>query len=193
MKTAVKRVLIFGLMCVLGLSLAAQDAEPNDPRVNERANACYDGGTLEGKCQIEEEWKAGWYLIRVEYGIFAQDDVPQSYQWLFPDEEEEPEEESRYRLCFSTPVDAAGGASAALVGPINTKDNARSFPIVGCQGDYMNVATMVRADTYEQAVALCKQLEGDEYTAYGFEGLGYEAPPDYYGCSFENAILQENG
>lgn len=35
--------------------------QPNDPRVNERANACYAPGYV---CQGEAEWEAGWYAIR---------------------------------------------------------------------------------------------------------------------------------
>ena len=33
----------------------------NDPRVNDRANACYAPGQ---QCQTQAEWEAGWYLIR---------------------------------------------------------------------------------------------------------------------------------
>ena len=41
---------------------------PNDPRVNERANACFEGGSMAGKCHADNEWEAGWYLIRFEWG-----------------------------------------------------------------------------------------------------------------------------
>lgn len=58
---------------------------PNDPAVNPRANACYTGGSLEGKCHTEVEWVAGWYLIRFESGILSRDEVPEDYQWVLPD------------------------------------------------------------------------------------------------------------
>ena len=57
---------------------------PNDPRVNERANACYDGGTLAGKCDTQAEWDAGWYLIRFEYGLLGCADFPAQFSWAKP-------------------------------------------------------------------------------------------------------------
>ncbi len=57
---------------------------PNDPRVNERANACYDGGTLAGKCDEQAEWDAGWYLIRFEYGLLNCDNFPSQFRWVLP-------------------------------------------------------------------------------------------------------------
>jgi hypothetical protein len=59
----------------------------NDPRVNERANACYDGGTLEGKCHTQVEWDAGWYLIRFQFGLLGRGDIPEEYYWVLPSEE----------------------------------------------------------------------------------------------------------
>jgi hypothetical protein len=58
----------------------------NDPTSNDRANACYEGGTLEGKCDSQLMWDAGWYLIRYEYGIFTRDDVPAWVRWIVPPE-----------------------------------------------------------------------------------------------------------
>lgn len=40
--------------------------KPNDPVVNERANACFEGGSQEGRCVTDAEWTCGWYLIRWE-------------------------------------------------------------------------------------------------------------------------------
>ena len=57
---------------------------PNDPRVNERANACYEGAILEGKCHTQAEWDAGWYLIRFQFGLLGRDDIPEVYHWVLP-------------------------------------------------------------------------------------------------------------
>ncbi len=79
-----------GLFLVLVLSLAlvvmAQDdrGNSNDPTVNERANACYTGGTLAGKCTSEWDWIAGWYLIRFEYGLISREAFPEAYQSVLP-------------------------------------------------------------------------------------------------------------
>jgi hypothetical protein len=50
----------------------------NDPTVNERANACYEGGNMEGKCDTEWEWTCGWYMIRYDYGLFSRETIPAS-------------------------------------------------------------------------------------------------------------------
>jgi hypothetical protein len=76
-------VMIAALILVVIGAVMAQDDEgnPNDPGMNERANACYTGGSLEGKCHttdadrdgdidqqdVDFMWWCGWYLIRVEY------------------------------------------------------------------------------------------------------------------------------
>ncbi len=74
---------LFAVLVVVVGALVAQDdrGNINDPGFNERANACFAGGSLEGKCHttdadfdgdiddldIEYMWWCGWYLIRVEF------------------------------------------------------------------------------------------------------------------------------
>ncbi len=74
------------LLISLVAALAASDSDtPNDPRINPDANACYTGGSMEGKCKLDDElWKAGWYLIRFEYGLIGRDQIPDQYKWLLP-------------------------------------------------------------------------------------------------------------
>jgi hypothetical protein len=69
---------------VFGLDGYDDRGNLNDPRVNERANACYDGGTLAGKCDTQVEWDAGWYLIRFEYGLIGCDGFPSAFAWAKP-------------------------------------------------------------------------------------------------------------
>lgn len=76
---------------VLGLGLiAAQDTPlPNDPNVNPDANACFEGGSMEGKCGDSEYlWIGGWYKIRFEYGLISRDIFPSLYDWELPNIEE---------------------------------------------------------------------------------------------------------
>lgn len=61
----------------------------NDPRINDDANACYEDGTLAGRCDtsdvdgdgdIDDDdrawiWAAGWHLIRWEYGLVSREQV----------------------------------------------------------------------------------------------------------------------
>jgi len=63
---------------------------PNDPGINERANACFEYGTMENSCnttdinengsvedwEVEWMWTCGWYKIRAEYGIIPLEQLP---------------------------------------------------------------------------------------------------------------------
>lgn len=88
-----KHKLLFVLMLLLSLSslAAASFAQTaNNPNFNEDANACAEGGTLEGYCNITDAdrdgdvdeidadwmWTCGWYLIRADYGLIAREDIP---------------------------------------------------------------------------------------------------------------------
>jgi hypothetical protein len=91
MKRALLGLILVIVLIIPFLFIQAADSvddrgNPNDPAVNERANACYAGAALEGKCHTEDEWIAGWYLIRFQYGIFSRDEVPALYQWVLPTE-----------------------------------------------------------------------------------------------------------
>jgi hypothetical protein len=82
MKTRWLIVVATLILVVVGAIMAQDDqGQVNDPGFNERANACFAGGSLEGKCHttdadrdgdidqldVEFMWWCGWYLIRVEY------------------------------------------------------------------------------------------------------------------------------
>ena len=80
------------LLVTLVAALAATGSEtPNDPRVNPNANACYTGGSMAGKCKLDEQlWIAGWYEIRLEYGLISRDQIPDQYKWLLNPTQNEP-------------------------------------------------------------------------------------------------------
>lgn len=48
----------------------------NNPTTNERANACYEDGSMAGKCDSEWEWVCGWYLIQFEYNLSTREEFP---------------------------------------------------------------------------------------------------------------------
>ena len=55
---------LFLLVVFLGSTVALAQAtdegsNPNDPTTNEDANACFEGGTMEGKCEFEWNWTCG--------------------------------------------------------------------------------------------------------------------------------------
>ncbi len=66
---------------------AADDqGDPNDPTINDRANACYEDGSMAGKCDTEWEWECGWYLIRFESGMISPDGFPTGCISVLPPE-----------------------------------------------------------------------------------------------------------
>lgn len=86
-----KRAVLFILFVLLTISIPVfaggmdDEGQPNDPRVNENANACYEGGSMgHYYCDEEEEWIGGWYLIRYENGMITRDQVPDFVSWILP-------------------------------------------------------------------------------------------------------------
>lgn len=87
------------LLVIVGVLLAQDDqGNVNDPGFNPRANACYTGGSLAGKCHttdadrngviderdIEYMWTCGWYLIRVEFKQLPPSAAPTGCNIVFP-------------------------------------------------------------------------------------------------------------
>lgn len=62
------------------------NGNPNDPLINEDANACFGGGALEGKCDTDWEWTCGWHLIRYNEGVITADEFPLECSSLLPQE-----------------------------------------------------------------------------------------------------------
>lgn len=72
--------------------------QPNDPNVNERANACYEGGVFAGKCgntdldrngsveawEIDLFWTCGWYRIRFDFRLLSREVFPLPCGWALP-------------------------------------------------------------------------------------------------------------
>lgn len=81
-----KRVSLFVVLMIFISALTNAEETPNplDPRTNENANACYQGGSMDGRCQNALHWNAGWYLIRWEFMLMTREDVPLIYAWVLP-------------------------------------------------------------------------------------------------------------
>lgn len=67
-----KKLLILIFITLLSVASVSADGfddqgQPNDPTTNERANACFEGGSMEdANCTTDWEWICGWHLIRWE-------------------------------------------------------------------------------------------------------------------------------
>jgi hypothetical protein len=81
-----KKILLLLFVLSFSVLIFALDDQgnPNDPNVNERANACYEDGSMAGKCNMDWEWEAGWYLIRFEFGLISREEFPPRFQHLLP-------------------------------------------------------------------------------------------------------------
>lgn len=77
-----RKILALVLVLLLGISIVGaadgvdDQGNPNDPAVNDNANACFEGGSLEDKCVTEWEWECGWHLIRLEEGLISESLFP---------------------------------------------------------------------------------------------------------------------
>lgn len=67
------------LISLLAVQIALAGDTGSSSPLDPEANACFEGGTLAGQCDTEDMWHAGWYLIRVEQGVMAAEDVPAKY------------------------------------------------------------------------------------------------------------------
>lgn len=71
-----KRTILTMLIMLFSVVLVSADGvddqgNPNDPNVNDRANACYTDGAMADKCDTPWEWICGWHVIRLD----AQDEA----------------------------------------------------------------------------------------------------------------------
>lgn len=82
-----KPLLLCLLTILLSMMLIVSVAQENDPRINDDANACFPGGSFAGMCDkvdVDDDgdtdifdrdwcWNCGWYMIRVQFGIYSPD------------------------------------------------------------------------------------------------------------------------
>lgn len=76
-----KIVLVVAVLALGAMLLVAQD---DAPTLDPDANACFDGGSMAGKCDTTWEWECGWYLIRYDNGLFSKAEMPERCLSLVP-------------------------------------------------------------------------------------------------------------
>lgn len=179
-----KRIWILAVLLVLVCGAAmAQEPSPNDPEASEDANACFAGGTMDGKCALDADgdgvledfeedwaWTCGWYLIRLETGLIKSEAMPESCFSLV---------ESGYR-CY---INGSFGSSFLYTGPNGTIGNIVFFPNLECAGDGLiaPASALIISDSEAEAQAICESL-GTVFFFGLASSVGWSTPDGYYGC-----------
>lgn len=73
------RVLIVAVILATFASLSIAQTPDRLPPGED--NACFPGGSMDGRCENELHWNAGWYLAHVEAGLIRPQDVPSQFTW----------------------------------------------------------------------------------------------------------------
>jgi hypothetical protein len=193
----VKRLLILAaaLVAVWGTAAAQADDDrlPNDPHVNEDANACFAGGSLEGECAPDGDgngvvddyehdwaWNCGWHLIRLQAKMIVENDMPVWCMGLI-----------YTPVCYPTLPELS--LSFQYIGPPNTPGNMLIYRTDNCTDTAVQPqsALLIYADTEADATAVCEALAPSIYDLVSLAGLGIGTswPDNLYLCDFGELVM----
>ena len=185
-----KRFLLLLLVCLFSVFVASAQTDeagnPNDPLVNENANACFEGGTMAGKCNIDFDgngtvddfevawaWECGWYLIRYDAGMMSAAGFPLRCQSLLPAE----------LTCYTSDFHY----SILYTGNLNAPGNVYGYYNPNCGGDIGTTSAnslLIFADSFADALAICASY-GTVVFLSPLNQIGYDSPDNVYGCTFK--------
>jgi hypothetical protein len=154
------------------------------PECGTRAdNECNPGGTMEGKCDNEWLWKAGWEIARFNDGRMTREQVNDAWRFLLP-----------------PPVEDAGGLpdlapgcyqpvedyfDLEYYGPINTIANYTMWSSTdgSCSGDIEYQDVVIYATSESAALVLCETVWGDDDIVVDHLILDYPGiPANFWDC-----------
>lgn len=190
-------IFLFIIMLFTSLIASAQSTDdegnPNDPAENDRANACYDGASMESKCDGIWEWTCGWYLIRFETGIILRENFPNQCSILLPPL---PVTESENVLVIGPPTlstgcyDSSGGDSDFYFnGSINQINNADVFNSTdgSCSGGsagFPNAMIVYFVGSQADALLFCQSINPVIGYIENSLAKSYPVPNAYFwGCA----------
>lgn len=175
------RLFLFVLaMASLATLTFAQTPDPKD-------NACYPGGSMEGRCENELHWNAGWYRARWESKLITRDDIPFIYQWVVPAPppvfvgESESGSGSGGSACY-----ASANSSILSFGPVNEIYNALFFSLTTDCTTLNAPTTIITAADAVAAQQICDNLFVNAQAVVSLVNAGYSAPTNLYACFFGN-------
>jgi hypothetical protein len=157
----------------------------------EDLNACFAGGSMEGKCALDADgdgvledfetdwaWECGWYIGQLDAGLISFAQVPERCISVVPDS---------FR-CFTFVPPYPGHSiqphSIRYIGPPNVLNNTQVYRTLDCSG--VGVTPTVRgiiiADDWQDAYDICASL-GPKPVNLLMTEAGYPtAPQNYYIC-----------
>lgn len=169
------RALLFICLVLLAMPVLATEKTAAD-------NACYEGGSLAGKCdwpteaETEWAWTCGWYIARAENGAFAASDVP---SWCGYQSTTVVDNDGCIEVVGSNYPDLR------LIGALNTPNNAHFYMSNDgtCQTVHQTI-TIVTAIDIHDAQNSCIALLGVGYVGMPLSSIyGYPVPTTWYGCA----------
>jgi hypothetical protein len=167
-------LLLAFILLFASLAVLSQEDVSNDPNDNPDANACFEGGAMEGKCNQDIDgdgvvedfevlwaWQCGWYMVRYDYEIYSRDEIPGACDTLLPALPERTAEDNCYILRDIGNIQI----SLLYTGPSNSPYNFLKFNNLNCMGNPVafspsNTESLVSANTYPEAFAICQSLPG---------------------------------
>ena len=186
--------LVVLLFAALAVSAQETVSNPNDPRVNEDANACNEGGSMAGKCHVDFDgngivddyedawaWNCGWFMIRYEAGMVSRNALPSNCLSLIPLD----------LRCLVANFGFGGGYFVEYNGIPNQPGNVTGY-FGGCGHEALGVLThsmLVIASSLQEATEICSQY-GTIFSifpvdyAYNLQSTGSDVPAWVYGCDF---------
>lgn len=177
------------LIALFALTLASAAQEETVTELPED-NACYAGGSLEGKCDwptdAEDEWAwtCGWYIARAENGVIWRADVPEWCNY-FTNPAFTP-------VCY--PSSEPEFPDLEMIAPVDTRNNGRFYISTDgtCSGDYL-AFTVIAAPPVEESLEMayekCASITGatEVFTfPIGLFEIFVGLPTDYWICLTED-------
>jgi hypothetical protein len=169
------------LMALLALTLASAAQDENTGESPED-NACYAGGSLDGKCDwptdAEDEWAwtCGWYIARVESGVIPEHDIPKGCSY------------STVSVCYDSSEPSL--PDLQIIGPPDRLNNAQfhmTFDGSCTQAFFTFTVVSVPqvVNDFDLVVEKCAALIGHQEVVpmpLGVVSLYHGLPADYWGC-----------
>ncbi|MGB7338367.1 MAG: hypothetical protein WBC91_05700 [Phototrophicaceae bacterium] len=196
------RNLIMVIVCLVVSSLLViaddsfdDEGNPNDPTINIRANACFDEGSLAGKCDSDLMWTAGWYLIRLEQGIFSAEDIPSFLWWILPQDSSDDSSTSPTSPSIepSNGCYDNGSESMILTSETDQKNNTVIYDDLDCTTVAIgsNIITVTGSNEINATTACQNLLASNQEitTISNWSTMGYNTPNNWWLCTFSESAI----